>query len=189
MNDTPIVPPGAPSPADLRRLILPATALDEAASVSLGKRARARMKACWLNAARALAYAPPGTRYVEGFLLSPLGDKGPLLPHEHAFLLTADGRVIDPTVAANPDLTRTGGYTVGEVYASAPASALERGEPSYGMRYTPRMLAAQEAAHLVAFGQPGEDDAVTVARMRGVLRHSLPLYAREPWTDPLAEEV
>ena len=24
------------------------------------------------------------------------------------------------------------------------------------------------------------DDAVTVARMRGVLRHSLPLYAREP---------
>lgn len=183
-----MTPYPAPDVAHLCKLILPREALDEDASQRLGEKVRARVKARWRNAAIAHHLAPPGTVYVEGFLLSRLGgDSDPVLPHEHAFLLTPAGRVIDPTLAANATLADNGGYTVGEVYADPPASAKVQGAPGYGMRYTPRIVAAQEAAYLVMLKQGHESNEATLARVRAFLPHGAALYGREEWTNPWAD--
>ncbi|NNJ13700.1 hypothetical protein EKD04_025575 [Chloroflexales bacterium ZM16-3] len=77
---------------------LPANVYDHAASVRWAARVRARPRACYWNALRALRVSRGALGvYVEGFAAC---DSGLVL--EHGWIETPDGRVIDPTFPLLP---------------------------------------------------------------------------------------
>ena len=78
--------------------------MDQEASVKLARKHSCTVKECFTNCAR-IALADPDLTYYEGFGLG-------FIVTEHAWLVTPDGRVLDPTWALKPDANGTDYYGI-----------------------------------------------------------------------------
>ena len=127
--------------------------LNEALSVAIGKRIRARRSHCYHNAFRALDHLPSAV-YVEGIAVRSSTGDNPPMPIEHGWL-EHEGAIVDPSLRLLGGADRMVGYCPGLRFTGA--------ELFEALRTVPKGKESDDLPIFYRFGWGGGDSAGMVA--------------------------